>query len=284
MNFIVLFVLFWLYSFLGFLIETLVVSIQNKKFTNRGFLIGPYCPIYGTGAILLLTISNYQNSPFTAFIVSIFICSLVEYLTSYVLELIFKVRWWDYSNYFLNINGRICLLNSICFGLLGMFVVCYLNPFFINLINSLNPFILKIMALLILIITTIDITVTLTIMFDIRKTIVNFKNKTLTNIFKTDATEEVSQRVRSILKEKSFIHKHLSKTFANFKIYRSNLNKKYKLKNDNLESILLISSILSLILGFLIGKLLGKVSLTICIFLTINFFIVKFINRGQDGK
>ena len=134
MKIVVIYILFWLYSFLGWLMETTLVSLQSKKFINRGFFMGPYCPIYGTGGVLLLVLSPYKDSPFLVFILSIVICSIIEYLTSYILEMIYKVRWWDYSNRMFNLNGRVCLFNSICFGLLGMLMVSYLNPVFLNII------------------------------------------------------------------------------------------------------------------------------------------------------
>ena len=151
MKIVVIYILFWLYSFLGWLMETILVSLQSKKFINRGFFMGPYCPIYGTGGVLLLVLSPYKDSPFLVFILSIVICSIIEYLTSYILEMIYKVRWWDYSNRMFNLNGRVCLFNSICFGLLGMLMVSYLNPVFLNLITSLSDTILTIIALIILI-------------------------------------------------------------------------------------------------------------------------------------
>ena len=138
MKFFNIYLLFWIYSFLGWVLETTLVSFKSRKFINRGFFLGPYCPIYGTGGVLLLFLNGYRTDPFVVFILSIFICSLVEYLTSYFMELIYRVRWWDYSNRFFNINGRICLFNSVFFGLFGTLAVCFLNPYFTNLINSLN--------------------------------------------------------------------------------------------------------------------------------------------------
>ena len=146
MKTVVIYILFWLYSFLGWLMETTLVSLQSKKFINRGFFMGPYCPIYGTGGVLLLVLSPYKDSPFLVFTLSIVICSIIEYLTSYILEMIYKVRWWDYSNRMFNLNGRVCLFNSICFGLLGMLMVSYLNPVFLNLITSLSDTILTIIV------------------------------------------------------------------------------------------------------------------------------------------
>ncbi len=289
MKIVVIYILFWLYSFLGWLMETTLVSLQSKKFINRGFFMGPYCPIYGTGEVLLLVLSPYKDSPFLVFILSIIICSVVEYLTSYILEMIYKVRWWDYSNRMFNLNGRVCLFNSICFGLLGMLMVSYLNPVFLNLITSLSDTILTIIALIILIITLIDMSITFSIMFDIRKTIINLKDKTITSIFKKnqDNTEEVSKRVKSILKEKSIIHKHLSNAFSNLKVYKNNFFAKTeellkRKREQKLETKFIIGTLISIIIGYLIGKYLNQVGLVISICLVLNLIILRLLSRKND--
>ena len=282
-----IYILFWLYSFLGWVMETTLVSIQSKKFVNRGFFMGPYCPIYGTGGVLLLSLSPYKDNPFLVFILAIIICSIVEYLTSYILEIIYKVRWWDYTDRLFNINGRICLFNSICFGLLGMLMVSFLNPIFMNLIGSLPKNILFILALIILVITLIDMTLTFSIMFDIRKTIVNLKDKTLTNLFKKnqDSTEEISKKVKNILKEKGFVSKHLQDAFSNLKVYRNNLFLKTEkmVKTGKIETIVVVSSILSIIIGYIVGSFLDKKGLSICIFFVLNLIILRIIIRGKNG-
>lgn len=288
MKIVVIYILFWLYSFLGWLMETTLVSLQSKKFINRGFFMGPYCPIYGTGGVLLLVLSPYKDSPFLVFILSIVICSIIEYLTSYILEMIYKVRWWDYSNRMFNLNGRVCLFNSICFGLLGMLMVSYLNPVFLNLITSLSDTILTIIALTILIITLIDMSITFSIMFDIRKTIINLKDKTITSIFKKnqDNTEEVSKRIKNILKEKGFIHKHLSNAFSNLKVYKNNFFTKteelLKIKRaQKLETKFIIGTLISIIVGYLIGKYFNQVGLVISICLVLNLIILRMLSRKQ---
>ena len=291
MNFEVIYILFWLYSCLGWIMETSLVSIQSQKFINRGFYLGPYCPIYGTGALLLLVLKNYQNDPLVVFILAILICSLVEYITSYLMEQIYKIRWWDYSNRFFNIKGRICLFNSICFGFLGMFIVCYLNPFFLNIITNVNTLTLHIITFIIFISTTTDILITNSIMFDIRKTVIDFKEKTITNLFKpnTDNTEEISQKIRNILKEKSIIHKHLSKSFSNLKVYKNNFLKKteefikYK-KDEKQENSFIISSLISIIIGLIIGNLFNNIGLFLSIFIVLNIIINKIINRSNNDK
>lgn len=104
------FLYFIIYSFLGWFMEV-CVSLWNKhKFINRGFLIGPYCPIYGWGCLAIILVVGKDTSDILGvFLKAILICSLLEYFTSYFMEKIYNVRWWDYSNKKFNINGRICL-------------------------------------------------------------------------------------------------------------------------------------------------------------------------------
>ena len=291
MNLLSIYILFWIYSFLGWIVETTYVSIKNKRFINRGFFIGPYCPIYGTGGIILLSLDKYQNDPLVIFILSIFICSIIEYLTSYFLELIYKVRWWDYSNRFFNINGRICLFNSICFGLFGLLVVCILNPFFTTKLLKLNNNFKYLIFILIFMFTTIDMLITFSAMFDFRKYITNFKDKTLTNLFKSnkDSTEEMSKRVIDSLKEKSFIHKHLLKAYSNFKIYKDNFFKssleliKYK-KFKRIENNFIFGTIISIIIGYLLGIIFNNISLFIIICFIINIIIIRIISKRKNEK
>ena len=122
--------LFFVYSFLGWCLEVGCKLVSDHKFINRGFLIGPYCPIYGHGALIMTILLNrYLNDPATLFIMIILCCSLLEYFTSYFLEKIFHTRWWDYSGYRFNINGRICLETMVPFGLFGLLLCMFRIPF-----------------------------------------------------------------------------------------------------------------------------------------------------------
>ena len=126
----VYFLLFMIYSVLGWIMEVTCKLIQYKRFINRGFLIGPYCPIYGCGGILITVLLNrYMSDPFVLFVMAILLCGTLEYLTSYFMEKAFKARWWDYSQRKFNINGRICLGTIIPFGILGLFISYVSNPF-----------------------------------------------------------------------------------------------------------------------------------------------------------
>lgn len=110
------FLLFFIYSVMGWILEITCKFIEYKKFANRGFLIGPYCPIYGFGALFItLFLGRYSNDIIALFVMTILICGVLEYFTSYIMEKIFKLRWWDYSRRKYNINGRICLDTLIPF-------------------------------------------------------------------------------------------------------------------------------------------------------------------------
>ena len=202
------FLLFLIYSFIGWLIEVIGKLIEKHKFINRGFLIGPICPIYGHGCILMiLTLSRYKDNPLTLFIYAIFICSLLEYFTSYFMEKIFKARWWDYSTKRFNLNGRICAETMIPFGILGTLVICVINPIFEYLLNLFNFETIKITAVVLFIIYIIDYTISLIIMFGFKGTL-----KTV----EKDGTEEITKKVKKILINKNVLYKRLVEAFPNF--------------------------------------------------------------------
>ena len=104
----------WLmiYSIIGWIYESTLCSITNKKLINRGFLNGPYCPIYGSGAILVILILGRIKNPVLLFFLGALVTCSLEYLTSYVMEKLFHARWWDYSQRKFNINGRVCLIGA----------------------------------------------------------------------------------------------------------------------------------------------------------------------------
>ncbi|MGM9970194.1 MAG: putative ABC transporter permease [Anaeroplasma sp.] len=141
MIFIDYFLYFILYSFLGYICEVIYVSICTKKITNRGFLYSPLCPIYGFGAIIIILMLNWAYDYWClVLILGIILTSLLEYGTSLAMEQIFHMRWWDYSNKKYNLNGRICLKNSLMFGALVMLVIYLIHPYvvkkFVDLITN----------------------------------------------------------------------------------------------------------------------------------------------------
>ena len=154
------FLLFLIYSFIGWSIEVVGKLIEKHRFINRGFLIGPICPIYGWGCLfMILLLTRYKGDPIVLFWMAILICSILEYFTSYIMEKLFKLRWWDYSDKRFQINGRVCLENAFLFGILGLLMVLFINPFFNNLLDMIPIMILRIVVGIVFVLFLIDLIV-----------------------------------------------------------------------------------------------------------------------------
>lgn len=121
---------FIIYSFIGFVTESLFALINYNVIESRkSFLYGPFCGIYGVGAVVLILALRYFNkNNYTLFFGGCLVGSIVEYIMSFLGEILFDARWWDYSNRFLNINGRICLLYAIFWGILSLILMRIINP------------------------------------------------------------------------------------------------------------------------------------------------------------
>lgn len=130
---------FFIYSFLGWCCECVYCSVPAGRFINRGFLNGPLCPVYGFGALAVIHCLTPVNFSLPLlFVCGLLVTSALEYFTGWLLETIFHAKWWDYSNMRFNIRGRVCLLNSVLFGLLGVFVMRVLHPFVGRMVGSLS--------------------------------------------------------------------------------------------------------------------------------------------------
>lgn len=124
-----LFLKFMYYSFIGYIMEVLFTLLLRKKFVNRGFLIGPYCSIYGVAG-LVLSLFNPKMNIIWLFLLSMMGCFVIEGLTGFLLDKIFKMRWWDYRKEFLNLNGYVCLKFMLLFGLFSLIGIYLLNPLY----------------------------------------------------------------------------------------------------------------------------------------------------------
>ena len=131
--------LFFLLSFAGWVWEVTLYLVMDHVLVNSGVYRGPWLPIYGTGGLLLwFILHKYSQRPVVTFLFSMLICTVFEYIGSVFLELVWGVRWWDYSDRFLNIDGRVCLIGAICFGLFGMLLNCVLLPFYMKLYHKMH--------------------------------------------------------------------------------------------------------------------------------------------------
>ncbi len=132
------FLLFLLYSGIGWAAETVYCSVPKGHFVQRGFLHGPLCPIYGTGALLVLfLLTPFFRHPALVFLLGTVITSALEYLTSFLMERLFHTRWWDYSGRRWNLHGRICLRNSLLFGVMCLVLTEWIHPFFQRQVSRL---------------------------------------------------------------------------------------------------------------------------------------------------
>ena len=216
----VYFLLFMLYSILGWCMEVVGKLIQYKRFINRGFLIGPYCPIYGYGALLItFLLKKYTQDPLVLFIMTIVVCGTLEYLTSFFMEKIFKARWWDYSQRKFNINGRICLDTIVIFGILGLLIMYILNPFFIGKIELLPEIWLNILFWELLTIYLLDNFVSTVVIRYVKKA-----NKIVGKDL--DNTEEITKKIKEILTNKSALHRRLINAYPKLEAVKIKIKEK----------------------------------------------------------
>lgn len=214
------FLLFIIYSFIGWCMEVTLKLIESKKLVNRGFLIGPYCPIYGYGAILItFLLKKYVDDPLTLFIMAILVCGVLEYATSYFMEKIFKARWWDYSKNKFNINGRVCLETIIPFGLLGLLIMYVTNPFFLAKLEKLPGFWIDLLFGTFLTIFVIDNIVSTVVISYIKKAL-KFIGSELDN------TEELTKKIMEVLRQKSPLHRRLANAYPKLETVKLKIKEK----------------------------------------------------------
>ena len=200
------FLIFIVYSIVGWLLEITVGLLQKHRFVNRGFLIGPICPIYGTGALLITFCLSPLHNPIVIFFASVLICATLEYSTSVIMEKLFHVRWWDYSDRPFNLNGRICLEALIVFGIGGTLVALIFSPALYHILSDLPDVALYTLALIFVVALLADALLSLYLIKGFRVTV---------GIAAKDATIEISERVHDLIMAKGKLSRRLLKAFPN---------------------------------------------------------------------
>lgn len=162
--------IFFIYAFSGWVLEVTRAALREKKFVNRGFLSGPYCPIYGFGVIaVLLLLSPFKDNLLLLFILSMALASLLEFIVGFLLEKLFYQKWWDYSGYRFNIKGYICIHISIFWGLACVAIIHFIQPLVNILILQIPVLALIIFGLVFLVGIIVDTIFALIIVLKIRK-------------------------------------------------------------------------------------------------------------------
>lgn len=179
---------FLIYSFLGWVMESIFRSIIEKRIINTGFLKGPICPIYGIGAFIMSNVlSNFSNNLILLFFSSMIILSLWEYIVGVFLEKVFHTKYWDYSDHKINFQGRICLSNSIYWGILGVLFIKYIHPFIQKIIGTINIDILHFVITISCIVFIVDVITSIVKVKNIRNAL--------------EKIEELNNEIKAKLKE-----------------------------------------------------------------------------------
>ncbi len=210
-KYLLIILLFFSYSFIGWCCEVILGLIREHKFVNRGFLIGPVCPIYGIGGLLVIfLLKGYAHDRLIFFIMAIIICASLEYFTSYIMEKIFKNRWWDYSDFKYNINGRICLEFAIPFGVIAYVMYFILNPILFNLYNKIPIDLQQLLCIFLISVFILDLILSFNIILSLRK---------ISSYMRGDSTEVITKKVREILSKQNYLHRRLIESFPKMQIF-----------------------------------------------------------------
>jgi uncharacterized membrane protein len=203
-----IFISFVIYAFLGWLTEVIYAFYKHGEFVNRGFLHGPFCPIYGIGIVSVTTLLvNFKGNLVILYVLSIFITSILEYFTGYALEIFFHSTWWDYSNEKYNINGKICLKFSLLWGLACIIIVKVVDPFVSMLLYDFKIFLgyyENVFSSIIFLYFSTDIIVTLLSLYGFKSILQSFQSIQLkyTEEF-TKLKENAQLNVEDIMKFKN---------------------------------------------------------------------------------
>jgi uncharacterized membrane protein len=177
------FVYFTIYSFMGWIYESIFCTIKNGKWQNRGFLYGPVCPIYGVGAASMTYIMEWVSTQgiselpwWKIFLIAFFGSIVLEYVTSYLLEKFFHAYWWDYSDVPLNIHGRVCFPASLGFGIAGLLVVYGVAPVTVLMTSWITPVWLELLSLLFMAVIAADTTLTVSALTNFERSVIAMEN------------------------------------------------------------------------------------------------------------
>lgn len=220
------FLLFFVSAVLGWMMEVACKLVEFRRFINRGFLIGPYCPIYGFGAVAVTAaLDRYADSPALVFVMAVVICGTLEYLTSYLMEKLFHARWWDYSQRRFNLNGRVCANTLIPFGMLGLAMIYLVKPFLFGLFGKIPQTALDVICGLLAAGMLADAAVSATVLGKIRRT---------AELSVGDNTEAVTRMVREKLQKRRLTRRTL-RAFPYAQVYNKNLMEKVRRAGDEVR-------------------------------------------------
>ena len=224
-------VIFFLFSVAGWCMEVTLKFIQYRRFINRGFLIGPYCPIYGWGAVAVTLIVGgllaRRGTIGETFLAGMVVCGALEYFTSWYMEKMFHARWWDYSTKPMNLHGRIWIGNLLLFGAASVVIVKGIVPFLLRALGKIPALTVESMAGCIVVLMLADNAVSHYLMNVVKQQI---------DTQEGDSTEEISRKVRELLKTKGVLLRRIQSAYPTAQARSRRLVENWKQAKDKLKA------------------------------------------------
>lgn len=224
-------VIFFLFSVAGWCMEVTLKFIQYRRFINRGFLIGPYCPIYGWGAVAVTLIVGgllaRRGTIGETFLAGMVVCGALEYFTSWYMEKMFHARWWDYSTKPMNLHGRIWIGNLLLFGAASVVIVKGIVPFLLRWLGKIPALTVEIAAGCIVVLMLADNAVSHYLMNVVKQQI---------DTQEGDSTEEISRKVRELLKTKGVLLRRIQAAYPTAQARSRRLVENWKQAKNKLKA------------------------------------------------
>lgn len=211
-------IFFYVYCIIGWVLESTVVSVSEKKFVNRGFLRIPFLPLYGFGAMtILFSTLPVKSDPVLVYICGALSCTLLEYITGVVMESLFKVKYWDYSHSEFNLNGKICAMSSLFWGFLSLLLTYKLHELTEKLVLKFSHTATLVIIISISAIFVVDVVYSVKTAFDVRKVLAkltDIKNEIekliSQSVEKSERAQAIKDKIQSLNAERQKVFSKLS--------------------------------------------------------------------------
>ena len=224
-------VLFFLFSCAGWVMEVTLKLIQYRRFINRGFLIGPYCPIYGWGVVIVtVVVGGFVGRNGTigeTFLAGMVICGAIEYFSSWYMEKMFHARWWDYSQKPMNLAGRIWIGNLLLFGLACVVIVKWIDPMFFAWVEKWPSGLLRGFAVAVAVIMLSDLAASHVLMNLVKKEIDSQTG---------DDTEAITTQIHQLLKDKQLLIRRIHEAYPDMQARPHHLMERYRQAKAELKA------------------------------------------------
>lgn len=225
--------MFFIFSVAGWVMEVVLKYIQYHRFINRGFLIGPYCPVYGWGVVILTVIAGglmiREGTLGETFLTGFVVCGVLEYATSYYMEKLFHARWWDYSQRPMNLHGRIWIGNLILFGIASVIIAEWIDPWYFNVVDKISDEHIKVIGIILIIIYVADNIASHFLMGIVKREIDNQEK---------DNTEEISREVRLMLQDRNLLIRRINQAYPDLQARPAKLTAELKKRKSEYREAL----------------------------------------------